>query len=260
METPANVSFTYTLLSFAAVVFLITLGVLLLNQHFKKRLYQQQAEKETLKTLHQSELLRASVKIQEDERRRIARDLHDELGAALSMTRMHLVQTEQQLPEHSERLQNVRSMIEQAMASLRRISYELTPPQLENFGLLKTLESTAGSINRIGNLQVDVSGPAVFVRSTLATELTLFRVCLELINNTLRHANAQNAWIVLDTTGQKLNVHYRDDGKGFIPDTGKKGIGLKSMETRIQSLNGKFDMLSAPGKGIEVHIEVPEYI
>jgi signal transduction histidine kinase len=260
METSQNVNFLSTLLPFSVIIFLIVLGVLLLNQQFNKKLYSQKLEKEKLKARHQFELLQSSIAVQEEERKRIARDLHDELGAALSMTRMHLVQIEQQSTQHgtalTTRLQNVRTMTEKALASMRRISHELMPPQLESFGLLQTLESTAAEINKLDQLHVEISAPENFPRSSLAIELGLYRVCMELINNTIRHAQASRICIQLQQVQDSLRLDYRDNGKGLPEGNSKKGIGQRSIETRVHSMGGNLTMKNHEEGGIQVVIEL----
>lgn len=263
METAQDVNFLSALLPFAGIVFLIVLGVLLLNQQFRKKLYQQKLDQEKLKARHQFDLLQASIAVQEEERKRIARDLHDELGAALSMARMHLVQIEQQNgskdAELASRLQNVRSMTENALASTRRISHELMPPQLESFGLIQTLESMAAEINKLDQLRMEISAPDHFTRLSLPIELGLYRVCMELVNNTIRHAQAGKISIRLKQEPEKLFLEYRDNGKGFPENRNKKGIGQRSIETRIHSLGGTFQMENADGGGIRVTVELPVY-
>lgn len=260
METSENVNLLSTLLPFSVIIFLIVLGVLLLNQQFNKKLYSQKLEKEKLKAQHQFELLQSSIAVQEEERKRIARDLHDELGAALSMTRMHLMQIEQQNAEHgtelTTRLQSVRSMTEKALASMRRISHELMPPQLESFGLLQTLETVASEINKLDQLQIEIFAPENFNRLPMAIELGLYRVCMELINNTIRHAQANRIYIHLQQENNKLLLNYRDNGKGLPENFTKKGIGQRSIETRMHSMDGKFTMKNHEEGGMQMTIEL----
>lgn len=258
MEKTEAISFLTALWPFLGIVFLIALGVLLLNQQFKKKLLGQKLEQEKLKARHQSDLLLASIAVQEEERKRIARDLHDELGAALSMARMHLVQLEQQNAEElAARLQHVRRMTENALASVRRISHELMPPQLEQFGLLQTLESTAAEINKLDQLHMTIDAPGYFPRLPFATELGLYRVCMELVNNTIRHAQAHTITLVLQSDPQQLRIEYRDDGKGLPAAGMKNGIGRKSMETRIHSMGGSFILGNAESNGIRALIVLP---
>jgi signal transduction histidine kinase len=260
MEKTEELDFLTALWPFVGIIFLIVLGVLLLNQQFNKKLYAQKLEKEKLKARHEFDLLQASIAVQEEERKRISRDLHDELGAALSMIRMHLLQIEQHSaernPELVTRLQSVRSMSEKALASMRRISHELMPPQLESFGFMQTLVSTAGEINKLDQLRVEISAPENFPRLPLAIELGLYRVCMELINNTIRHAEANRIHIQVRQELDRLWMEYRDNGKGFPENAVKKGIGQRSMETRIHSLGGNWNMKNAEEGGIHVVIEL----
>lgn len=259
MEKTEELSFLSALWPFIGIIFLIVLGVLLLNQQFNKKLYAQKLEKEKLKARHQFDLLQANIAIQEEERKRIARDLHDELGATLSMTRMHLVQMEQQATNGTaliDRLQNVRSMTEKALASMRRISHELMPPQLESFGLLQTLEATAAEINKLDQLQVEIIASENFSRLPLSIELGLYRVCMELINNTIRHAQASRIRIHLLREQDGLKLDYRDNGKGLPEELSKKGIGQRSIETRIHSMGGNFTMKNQETGGMQMLIEL----
>lgn len=260
MEKTEELSFLSALWPFIGIIFLIVLGVLLLNQQFNKKLYLQKLEKEKLKARHQFEILQSSIAVQEEERKRIARDLHDELGAALSITRMHIVQIEEQNAgrddELTSRLKNVRQMTEKALASMRRISHELMPPLLENFGLIPTLEAMANEINKIGKLRVEIIVEENFSRQSSAIELGLYRICMELINNTIRHAEADRIRIHLQKESHRLRIDYRDNGKGLPEGITKTGVGQRSIETRIHSMGGNFNMKNSEDGGVQVSIDV----
>lgn len=263
MEKTEELNFLSALWPFIGIVFLIVLGVLLLNQQFRKKLYSQKINEEKLKANHQFELLQTSIAVQEDERKRIARDLHDELGAALSMARMHLVQLEEMNaanPELSTRLQNVKRMTENALASTRRISHEIMPPQLESFGLIQTLKSTANEINKLGELQIEISTDDSVPKLNLQTKLGLYRVCMELINNSIRHAQAKQIHIELHEKAGFLQLNYSDNGKGFPQGDFKKGMGLLSIETRIHSLGGNFTMKNGREMGIDFAASIPLHV
>jgi signal transduction histidine kinase len=261
MEEQEKITFIETLLPFLIVIFLIVLGVLLLNQQFNKKLYRQKLEKDELKLRYQQELLRSSIQVQEDERKRIARDLHDELGAALSMARMHLVQLEQQHRESEhlpQTLNEIREIVESALTSMRRISHELIPPQLESFGLLQTLEVLRTQINGLEEIEMDIDFSLHFPRFAIDIELGLYRVCLELINNTLRHADAGKIAIRLSATHSTLQLAYSDDGKG-LPEAGTEpGLGHKNIEARINALGGTFSLENHPDHpGVQALIHLP---
>jgi signal transduction histidine kinase len=260
MEKPEELNFLTLLLPLAGIIFIIAMGVILLQQHFQKNLYRQKLEKERLKAQHQHDLLLSSIQTQEHERKRIACDLHDELGAALSIARMHLVQLEHQNKNTTESLtvplQRVRSMLETALTSMRRISHELMPPQLEAFGLLRMLKVVADQTNALGKIQIDVRSPEEWFRVSWEIELGLYRVSMELINNTLKHAQAHVITIFLQQMPDGVTLLYSDDGVG-MSDTLMYGLGLKSIEARIHSLGGSFVLNNGEAGGIQASVCIP---
>lgn len=262
METSEHISFINTLLPFTAVVFIIAIGVVLLSQQFRQNLYKQKLEQEELKSKHQIELLRYSIQVQEDERKRIARDLHDELGAVLSILRMHLVQLEHVPPKDTlpEKLSNLRGLTENAIANMRRISHELMPPQLETFGLVKALESLIHQIETTGKIDIQLHTEGATETMDWPVNLALYRVFLELITNSLKHAGATKIVFSIKRDEKELKCMYTDNGKGLtLNDT--PGIGLKSMEGRIKSLSGQFRFGNHEEGGFlaEIIIPLPEH-
>jgi signal transduction histidine kinase len=262
METVSEVNYITALLPMAAIVFIIAIGVVLLTQQFRKNLYRQQLEQEELKNIHQLELLKASILAQEEERKRIARDMHDELGATLSITRMHLMQAERQYGTGSEQimadLNNIRQLTETSLNSMRRISHELMPPQLETFGLVKTLEATAYQLNKTGEINLELQIPTMLQDMSWVMKLSLYRIFMELINNTIKHAGATRIVIGLEADASGVRGRYSDNGKGLDTMDYSKGIGFKSLEGRVRSLGGSISVNSGAGRGFNVLIEIPQ--
>lgn len=229
----------------AVVIFVIAVGVVLLSLYFQKSLYAQKLREEELKNKHRAELLRHSINVQEMEQKRIAQDLHDELGAALSMMRMHLMLIEQKgdmLTENILRsVHNARQLSETAMASTRNISHQLMPPQLEAFGLVKTLEGIVRQINSAGNITVNLASDSSREELPFPVSLGLYRIAMELINNTIRHAQANKVDILLDLDGKYVTFKYTDDGIGMSANNAN-GLGHKSIEARVSALDGIFEM------------------
>lgn len=244
MEESEKIDLLRTLLPLSLVIFIIVLGVVVLNQQFNKKLYKQRLEREELKIRNQQELLRTSIQVQEDERKRIARDLHDELGAALSMARMHLVQLERMHSAEDtllQKLMEIREITESALSSLRRISHELLPPQLESFGLVQTLESLRRQFIGLDQLNLTIQAGQDFPRFPLILEVSLYRACMELMHNTMKHSSASEITIALNATNEQLQLYYTDNGQGVPLDTMGKGLGLKNIEARIQALGGEVE-------------------
>lgn len=243
METVKNLNFFDTLLPLSLIVFTIAIGVVLLNHHFQKNLFLQKLERETLKSLHQNELLGSSILVQEEERKRIAQDIHDELGAVLSIMRMHLMMLEEKIAStHQDDLLlgliNARQLSETALASVRSISHRLMPPQLEQFGLIKTLETVVDQINGSGTINIQLTAFPDMRALPWPIDLGLYRITLELINNTIKHAGAKNIAIMFHCDHEFVTCAYSDDGKGMPPASMGNGLGLKGINGRASSLGG----------------------
>jgi signal transduction histidine kinase len=257
MEATQELTFLSVLLPVIVIIFIIAVGVFLLNQHFQRNLFKQKLQQEELKNSQQKELLKSSIQVQEAERKRIARDLHDELGATLSIARMQLVKLEQATDVHDiiSELTKIRTITESALTSVRQISHELMPPQLAKFGLPKTLQSVADNINDAGKFRIwlDCDEEASMISSEVA--LGLYRICMELIQNTLKHANADNANIKVEfDEHQQIKLSYSDDGRGFKLGKETNGLGLKSLAARANSMGGTFRVLDGDGFSAQVII------
>ena len=245
----------------AVIIFIIGIGVLLLNQHFQKNLVVQKLKQEALKSIHQNDLLRTSIHVQEEERKRIAQDLHDELGSVLSIMRMQLVLLEQQstgkAESHLAGLQSARQLSEKAMADIRSISHRLMPPQLELFGLIKTLESVIWQINNTGKITVQLTSSFPMTDLSWIVSLGLYRIVMELLNNTIKHADAKQVKIEFFRYKGYIACSYSDDGKGLPENNMNIGWGHKSIEGRVSSLEGKLEMGNGVTGGFYAIIEAP---
>jgi signal transduction histidine kinase len=211
------------------------------------------------KYIHQRQLLISAVQTQEDERKRIAQDLHDEMGAVLSIARMHLVQIQEQEGggiNTKATLQQAQTLTESAIATMRRISHELMPPQLEEFGLIKTLRAIANQVNESKKITLEIIVADDLPRWAAAMELGLYRICMELINNTLKHAEAQNITIRLTQKDNQCVCSYSDDGKG-LRENYSEGHGFRNIEARLNSLGGSRMMGNQPKGGFYASFILP---
>ncbi|MES2134269.1 MAG: histidine kinase [Bacteroidota bacterium] len=242
METTEKLNFLTTLLPLVGIMFIIAMGVIVLMQQFRKNLYRQRLAQEELITIHQQELLKSSILVQEEERKRIATDIHDELGATLSIARMHLMtmekQTNKDQAEDTVALQNIRSLIETSITSVRRISHELMPQNLQMFGLSDTLQRIGTMVNSSDNIHVQINCDEEINQLSWDLKLGLYRICLELINNTIKHAKAKHICLDIHYKEHKLSFLYTDDGIGLSENFQKFGLGQKSIEARAMSIGG----------------------
>ena len=258
METGKHVSLVEILIPFSMVFFIISLGVVMLYQQYQKTIFKQRLEKEAMKLSHQQELLAQSILVQETERKRIATDLHDELGAILSIIRMNLLMMQKKETAQAGNLSNIVQLSETAIASVRNISHQLMPPQLEAFGLTKTLESVINSINNKNSLYIQYHFDESLPELPWVISLNIYRILMELINNTIKHANASHVQLNLTTQNNILLCHYNDNGKGMPPEIKGDSLGLVSIETRVHSLRGHFEYgNAATGNGFHAFISLP---
>lgn len=261
MEATAQLNFFTILGSFIAIVFIIAVGVVLLNLQFQKNMFRQQLANEELKSKHQLDLLQSSIAVQEGERKRIAENLHDELGAILSISRMRLLQLEADLLQASsgekETLSEIRSYIETSIASMRRISHELIPPQLEQFGLIKTLESITYQLSKTNETIVTLSFSQNLPQFSWTLQIGLYRVLMELINNTIKHANASEIHIDITLKDETLTCLYIDNGIGLKEGFSGTGLGFKNIEGRVNALNGLLSISEQSASGFTAAIQIP---
>lgn len=265
MEETEALSFINALIPFALIVFIIAVGVVLLTQQFRKNLYKQQLEQEALRTAHQRALLRTTIEVQEGERKRIAQDLHDELGAVLSMGRMQLMQLEEQ-PELTEgRLPFVRELMESALDATRRISHELMPLQLAEQGLPNALHRLADQAEATGKVSVQMDVADNLGDITMEQALGLYRTIAEMTNNTLKHAEASTIRVSLRGLGDAFVCKYADDGKGLPSNPkgssekmGQTGLGLQGLEGRVSAMNGVLEIGGKATGGFSAIITLPK--
>jgi signal transduction histidine kinase len=201
------------------------------------------------------EAVRALLEGQEIERTRLARELHDETGQALASILLGLKAIERQIGEEPVAL--IRELVGSALDDVRRLTTELRPPALDDFGLEPALERLTELVAGRSGLSVELN-----VRSPIKLppeyETALYRIIQEALTNIVKHADAHSiSIIVVDTEGAVRTV-IEDDGAGFDPTSVRDGaLGLVGMRERISLLNGRFEIESAPGAGTTLIVELP---
>ena len=254
MEANPEIILKGILIPFTIVLFIIALGVILLYQQYQKRLYMQKLDKEAMKSAHHQELLKHSIFIQEQERKTVAADLHDELGAALSIIRMNLVMIDEKtLPAKA----NLVHLTETAIAATRNISHQLMPPQLQVFGLIRTLEPFINSINNADKIKIDFTAAPLPDLPWLIS-LGLYRIIMELINNSIKHAQASNIWLKLYCENGQLQCSFNDDGLG-LPSAQlmNGGLGFRNIEARVSAMEGRFTYGNNAAAGFSASVQIP---
>lgn len=249
----------YILIGSAAV--LLIFSIFLYRYFRQKQALQQQriAELEKSKQLTATE---AILKGEEQERKRLAKDLHDGLGGMMSgikysmqTMRRNLVMT----PENQQAFERNMDMLDSSINEMRRVAHNMMPEALVKFGLDTALNDFCSDVDQTGSLQVSYQSIGISNEAIpQTTAITVYRIVQELINNTMKHASAKSVIVQVTKTNGSISITVEDDGKGFNTSMlhSNKGIGWSNIKNRISYLNGKLDVRSDIGKGTSVHIEL----
>jgi signal transduction histidine kinase len=201
------------------------------------------------------------VEAQETERRAISRELHDEVGQAISAISLAIGNVAARvsadtIEQTKEELRSIRQISEKTVAVVRDMSLLLRPSMLDDLGLIPALEWQAREVSRNNDLRVVVHADAVSEDLPDEHKTCIYRVVQEALRNVTRHANAKTVEIGLGQNDGRLHLTIRDDGQGFRPER-ERGLGLLGMQERVRRLNGTFDVNSQPERGTTVSIVLP---
>lgn len=202
---------------------------------------------------HQLKLIQSELEAIEQERKRIAKDLHDSVGTDFSAIKMMVSQV---LKKHNEpKSEEIETQFQSTIQDIKSIIYGLSPPGLERYGLMAALKNYVEKLN--GSIPVEIHldtfGPEV--RNPKIT-LAIFRIIQELISNSLKHSNASAIRLHVSSFDDLVSIVYEDNGKGFAWNGESKGLGLYNIESRLQTLNGtlRFD---SGNFGVSYTIDIP---
>jgi signal transduction histidine kinase len=199
--------------------------------------------------------VQALLEGQELERKRLARELHDETGQALASILLGLKSLEAQVGTGP--VASIRELVGSALDDVRRLTVELRPPALDDFGLGPALERlTTMTAERSGiDMQLSVRSP---LKLSPEQETALYRIVQEALTNVIKHARAQSVSIVVMPSGDAVRAVIEDDGAGFDPARVREGaLGLVGIRERVALLGGRFELESAPGEGTTLVVELP---
>jgi signal transduction histidine kinase len=215
------------------------------------------------RTAQLTELTRHLLTAREDERHRLARDLHDELGALLTSCKLDAARMRSRLvasapgaPEALERLQHLVGTLDSVIALKRRIIEDLHPSALSHLGLVLTLQILLREFGDSAGLQVHTALAEVPLAAD--AQLVVYRLVQEAVNNIAKHAKAKQLWVDLDLHEDQVRVRVRDDGTGFETAAPlRSAFGLVGMRFRIEAAQGSLHVRSAPGEGTCIEALLP---
>jgi signal transduction histidine kinase len=204
--------------------------------------------------------LRRVVEAQELERRRLARELHDETGQALTSILLGLKALEEKLPDTGSRAAaaELRELVVATLQDVRRLAVELRPSALDDFGLVAALERLTASIGEQTGIRIDFQPAITADRLPAEVETALYRIVQESLTNVVKHAKARNVSVLLARTDGAVKAVIEDDGGGFDPaERTGEGFGLLGMSERLALLGGRLEIESSEEAGTTIAAEVP---
>lgn len=218
-----------------------------------------------MEAAYQKELMYATINSEEKERKRIARDLHDEVGEVLSTIKMNLGAVNIKLKKsgvEEDLTALTRNLLDDTITNVRQISKDLLPPTLEEFGLAQALTEIALKVQDASGIKIVKDLIDFKPRLAAERELALYRVIQEMMNNAIKHSGATQFELSMKEKNGILQLSFADNGKGFDlnvvkkSNSGMQGLGLKNLENRVGAAGGIMIYTTAPGKGSRIDIEL----
>ncbi|MDD2382086.1 MAG: ATP-binding protein [Mariniphaga sp.] len=238
---------------------LMLTGVIYIRQIFNLQDRIEEIRKES-----ETRLLKAVIQTEEKARQSFARELHDGLGPVLSSIKMTVSAIELETLDVPNKMivERTCKATDEAILALKEISNHLSPHLLQNYGLIKALNTFAGRLLSNSTIQLEFTSNIKTERYHYDLEINVFRIITELVNNSVKHGGPEKIKIQLMKLKSDLRIDYQDNGVGFDPE-GKpdgeflRGMGLENIRSRVKSLNGFFSIHSFPGEGVKVLIQIP---
>ncbi len=261
-----KVTFNYILIgSVAALLFTGFLGYRNLRHRQQLAKQRDELQQQRIRELEKDRQLIAvdsMLKGQEEERSRLAKDLHDGLGGLLSGVKFSLSNMKDNLiitPDNMAVFERSLDMLDTSIKELRRVAHNMMPEMLTKFGLDEALKEYCNTVNATGLISLKYQSLGMGIRLDSAREIIVYRIIQELLNNILKHAVASEALVQLIKENNRINIVVEDNGKGF--DTAllekSKGAGWVNIRSRVEYIKGQLDIHSEPGKGTLINIECP---
>ena len=255
------------------LMFLGTLGMLTLAIgivgfviYHQRKVIRYNGELKRLEEEKQQILLNASIRFQEEERNRIAADLHDDAGPLLATARLYLNENlvNQEKAQQLQSIYSAKQIIDDAILLIRNISHSLMPPTLKNFGLESATTDLFQKISGSGSLNASARFHDYRVRLKVDQELLVFRIIQELVNNIIKHSNAGFIHLTQNNSGNNMYFRLHHDGTGIVQADFEKlnhsalGLGLKNIASRMKVLRGRiFFEIDPSHTYYKVTLEVP---
>jgi two-component system, NarL family, sensor kinase len=247
------------------VMVLLTIGVFIFVLYYQKRLLQQKNKHKEQEIQHQKELTQRVLKSEEDERRKIAANLHDELGALLNTAKMSISRLEKKATEENLNLiLQSKELITQSIATVRTVSQDLASPVLEKFGLIHAISDLSNQINESKQINVSFYSKIEALTFDKDVEIQIFRILKELLTNIIKHAQAE--FLALEVTqldNKNIEFKINHDGIGINQEEfhsiikSNQGLGLSNLLSRSSSIQAELHYKYTKQQDASIHLVLP---
>jgi two-component system, NarL family, sensor kinase len=247
-----------------AILSILVFFIVIFISLYQKRYYTHLKEKQEMHSSFQQELLKTRLEIQEDTFRNISQEIHDNIGQALSFVKLNLNTVD---PYNSalviDKLAESRQLITKTIQDLRDIAKSLNTDFISEIGLQVAIEQQLQMIERTKQYQTSFSIKGEVLKNNPQRELVVYRIVQELLNNIVKHADANSINIEMQYLSEKLIITVQDNGKGFDIIAARSvemntGLGLRNMTNRMNMIKGTIDIYSSAGAGTKAIIEIPK--
>jgi signal transduction histidine kinase len=245
----------YTVFYILVFLVLMLIAIVVFIYKSRKKILAKELEKKDLEIKFQKDILISTIQTQEKERERIAQDLHDEISSKLNVVSLNLYGLKSTDKDENTRQAIIDSIIRvnnNAIENARKIAHNLLPPVLEKFGLKAAIDELVLDLEKTDRVQVQFRNMVDFGQTNADAQLNIFRIIQELLNNSLKHGKASKIKIEFILLDKSVHCTYTDNGIGFdkynLNKT--KGLGMRNIESRIQFLNGHYNIDSKKNNGI----------
>lgn len=263
-ETYPNFSLIFV---FTGILALISIAFYLLFLAFKKRIHREQNALRTAEINFERQINEVTLQAEQQERVQIAMDLHDEIGALVTVLKINILNAKNKLhqPEYLySLLTETAEVVEKTADTIRRISNRISPPTLVKLGIDPALEELVKTINTTGKMHIILKSNLEEMRFRLDAELNIYRIINETINNILKHSHTEQVSIQLIASNDFLNIRFNYHGLGLTNAQvvqllrQERGTGLKSIQTRINNFLATIDYLIDKKGKAEIRIKIPK--
>jgi len=257
MEISKTVTLYFGVITGMIAFVIIATGSVIIAIRYQKRLLQKQEEIHKNDIKHRQELLAGNIQSVEEERRRIAKDIHDELGSIFSTLFITMNRLKTDDPQNTGVIHTGKELINTGIKSVRGIAHSIIPDELELFGLNIAIENYLNPLKASIGLDYNNTLEEGILRPD--EEIATYRIIQELVSNTLKHASASALEINFKKSNDHILLTYYDNGIGYLQHTDcpKNGLGAKNIESRIIAMNAKMEIITSPGNGFNCTIEIP---